>query len=369
MSFQSSNGNSRENLWLPHSIAKGKPHLEPIRLPGDKLSKVTFLHEWNGLFCIYTSGSVSLRKNPNFSVVKEIHYLPSGFSVQFLDHRIVMALSTGPTVVWNEQYKPLADGISIPHSGGFADVIGFFSQGSRYHIVNRMFGGGDQGFTSHIYTNTLEVKEGAPEGEGIIKESTLEIDGLFYQSLLLKDKLILTSDKGFHFAKLDGTLLRSFHPESPFIHAAVAPDDSRFGGFGNFKEQWSYLEFDPSGKLLFQSKLIGDSADGYVVFDPQGFRTVSSSKRILRLNGQGDLVWTKAVTQSATAPRHIILDDGGCAYLDGNTLMVLDPLGVERMSVPLGSHPFSSPPYLSEAGEFYLGLANEDIDLLRVVFK
>ena len=146
-------------------------------------------------------------------------------------------------------------------------------------------------------------------------------------------------------------------------------DDSRFGGFGNYKDAWSYLECDAQGKILFHSRMVGDSGDGHVVFDPQGFRTVSSTKRIIRLDGKGDVVWTKFVNQSETAPRLIVLGDGGCTYLDGDHLMVLDPKGVERMSIPLGHHQFSSPPYLSEAGEFYVGLSNDDFDLIKVSFK
>lgn len=165
--------------------------------------------------------------------------------------------------------------------------------------------------------------------------SNVDSAGLYYRSLRFGNIQILTSDRGFHFAKLDGAVLSSHFQESPIRFGAVSREGRTLGTFGKYQGKWSY--------------------------------------EIVKIGQQMKAIWTRTLKASSSnsnpSPRCLVIAGGGCAFVEGLNFVVLNPDGTESFSIPVRGKKITSQPYLSEAGQFYIGLSNDIDDFLRISFK
>jgi hypothetical protein len=363
--FRSNHGNTGENLWLARNHAAGKAAVSRHKITGYFGGGVNFIHEWNGYICFYSGSSVTLNKDGDSSQSKVIGALPFGRSILFEDKKIYMTLQTGPTVIWDDKFATLAEGITIPHSGHWASVLAMYPDQNHLYIVNSL----NSPAGHSLYTNTVKIVDTAMPAKLELSAKT-ESSGPFYQSLQFKDQQILTTDKGFHFAKMDGTILSSHFKKSPIRFGAVSPDGNVFGAFGNYQGKWSYLEFDSEGKLGFHLALARFVGAGSIVFDNEGNRFLYSKKELLKIGQKDTVEWTHGLKpEKHWPPAVLVFGMGNCAFVNAGNFVILNSDGTEAMAVPVEGKAFTAPPYLSRSGQFYLGLSNDSTHFLRVDFK
>lgn len=373
MAFTTVNGNPQHNLFLDRDCPPKIDKVESLVLPGFAGEKTDFVHEYGDRLCFHTGSAVQIYSR-DLSVHSLIGSLPPGDAVLFHDGG-AWATHDGPVRKYDPRLKPVLEEYVVPHGGPWTTSLGLFIEGPSVAMAYAFCGGprvwapelqlnagheipgkGGPGPTAGRSRLAIQAKLSRP---GDV-ESMVQLDGLLFAG----------GERGLALFKMDGSLKVETLIASGILHLAASTVLKVVGGFCLSDGRWIYREFDPSGKEIFDYSQAGATGPGNVVFGPDGSRYLASEKRIVKLGPDGQRQWSHSLLKGAPkAPRILVFQGGRCAYMDGGDFILLDAAGVEQVRLTLPVKRVVSPPYLDTQGVFWLGLATQKENVVRIHLK
>jgi hypothetical protein len=366
MTFTCSNGNPQHNFFLDHGCPANLDRIESLKPGGFAGESVVFVHGYRDGICLYTGSAVQVYR-PDLSAARLIGTLPPGDSVLFVEDGAWVS-HNGPVRKYDRSLKPVAEEYVVPHGGPWTTSLGVFAKDASLAMA-LSFCGGPREWEPELQLNSGKVTQ-TPSGVKLVVTGKVSRPGDVESMVQLGDRLYAAGERSLAIYSLAGALLKEVPFPKGILHLAASKERNVVGGFCLDDGRWIYREFDVDGTELFSYTLSGAAVPGYIVFDPEGSRYLMSEKRLVKIGADGQRIWSQSLKgASAEAPRFLVYRGGCCAFIDGTTLILLGPDGVESNRIPLRARKIASPPYLDANGTFWIGLAKQSEKVMKVSFK
>lgn len=373
MAFTTVNGNPQHNLFLDRDCPPNFDKVEYLILPDYAGEKTDFIHEIGDRIGFHTGSAVQVYSR-DLSTHSLIGSLPPGDAVLFQEDG-AWASHDGPVRKYDRSLRPVVEEYVVPHGGPWTTSLGIFVDGPSV-VTAYAFCGGPRTWAPELQLNAGREIPGAggpgtPTGHPRLSvpvrltrpgdvESMVQLDGLLFAG----------GERSLAIFNMDGALKAETALPAGILHLTASTVLKVVGGFGLIDGRWIYREFDSTGNEVFKYSLAGAAGAGYVVFGPDGSRYLTSEKRIVKLGPDGQREWSHSLLKgSPKAPRILVFQGGRSAYMDGCDFIVLDTAGVEQIRIPLPVKRVVSPPYLDSLGIFWLGLATQKENAIRLHLK